>query len=268
MFRSAWFWRLPGLCLLVIAGLMLTPPVDALAGVQRLTRAAPDLLWWWLTWLGDTHFALALFLAATIATGHRHASPALLWSIAPATLSLHGIKALAAAPRPAAVLPPEALHIIGDVLRQGSFPSGHTVTAFTLAACWILTTRPPQRGMAAAVSLPLAFAIGLSRVGVGAHWPLDVAVGALLGWLCAAVAVIAAGRWGPRPGDALRRWEIGAAGVLGLGLWWRTVPATVEPLAHALGGLVVGVALVAAARRIWPRRSSTMAPLGQWRETE
>ncbi|MFN3610573.1 phosphatase PAP2 family protein [Tepidimonas sp.] len=268
MLRSIWFWGLPALWLLVIAGLVFISPIDALVGVQRLTRTTPDLLWWWLTWLGDTHFALAMFLAAAIATGHRRASPALLWSIAPATLTLHGIKALAAAPRPAAVLPPDAFHLIGDVLRQGSFPSGHTVTAFTLAACWVLTTPPPQRRLAAAAALPLAFAIGLSRVAVGAHWPLDVAVGALLGWLCAAAAVVAARRWGPRPGDVLHHWEIAAAGVLGLGLWGRALPASVEPLAHALGGLVVGVALVAAALQIWLLRSSAVMPLWRRRETE
>ncbi len=258
--RSAWCWGLPALLLLVIAGLLLTPAPVALASVQRLTLLAPDLLWQWLTWLGDTHFALALFLGAALASDHRGALPALLWSIAPATLTLHGIKALVGAPRPAAVLPPDAVHIIGEALRLHSFPSGHTVTAFTLAACWILTAPPSRRWLSAAVSLPLAFAIGLSRVAVGAHWPLDVAAGALLGWLCAALSVAAAQQWGPQPGTAWRRWNMGAAGVLGLGLWWRPLPVAVEPLAHALGGLVIALALVSSSLPTWPHWLSSVLP--------
>lgn len=61
-----------------------------------------------------------------------------------------------------------------------SFPSGHTVTAFTLAAAvGILFPRLSIPAFAAAV------AIGISRVMITSHYLSDVFAGAGLGILCA-----------------------------------------------------------------------------------
>jgi undecaprenyl-diphosphatase len=57
-----------------------------------------------------------------------------------------------------------------------SFPSGHTSAAFAIAAA--LHREPFCAGP---VALLLAVGIGLSRVYLGAHYPLDVAAGAALG---------------------------------------------------------------------------------------
>ena len=57
-----------------------------------------------------------------------------------------------------------------------SFPSGHTAAAFGVAVA--VAGEPHCAGPA---SLLLAVGIGLSRVYLGAHYPLDVAVGAVLG---------------------------------------------------------------------------------------
>ena len=67
-------------------------------------------------------------------------------------------------------------HLVGPVPFGTSFPSGHTTTSFALAIA--LTFRWPKLGP---LVLPLAALIGLSRIVVGAHYPLDVAGGALLG---------------------------------------------------------------------------------------
>jgi undecaprenyl-diphosphatase len=67
-----------------------------------------------------------------------------------------------------------------------SFPSGHTTAA--LAAAVALAGAPFGLGPAALV---LAVGIGLSRVYLGAHYPLDVAVGAVLGAISGGAARLA-----------------------------------------------------------------------------
>lgn len=63
-----------------------------------------------------------------------------------------------------------------------SFPSGHTTTAFAMAACLLLMMplKPWQRWSL----VLLATGTGLSRIYLFQHFPADVAAGSLLGLLC------------------------------------------------------------------------------------
>jgi undecaprenyl-diphosphatase len=60
--------------------------------------------------------------------------------------------------------------------RSSSFPSGHSASAFAFASAVTM-----EHKGAATLVLPLAAAVGYSRVHTGVHWPSDVAAGAAIG---------------------------------------------------------------------------------------
>ncbi|HEY0512138.1 MAG TPA: phosphatase PAP2 family protein [Thermoanaerobaculia bacterium] len=64
-----------------------------------------------------------------------------------------------------------------------SFPSGHTAVAFAVAAAFA-----GQAGLLGALLLALAVGIAVSRVYLGAHYPLDVAAGVLVGTISGVAA--------------------------------------------------------------------------------
>lgn len=73
---------------------------------------------------------------------------------------------------------------------SGSFPSGHSATAFALAIC-LGALFPRGRWY----FLLLACLAGLHRVLAHSHWPSDVFAGAFLGTLAAGAVLIATQRW-------------------------------------------------------------------------
>jgi membrane-associated phospholipid phosphatase/MFS family permease len=79
-----------------------------------------------------------------------------------------------------------------------SFPSGHLIVTAALAAAAAAVVPALRRPLLAYVT-----AVGLTRVLFGAHFPLDVLVGAALGHRCGlyAVTLIARARLLPRPGE-------------------------------------------------------------------
>jgi undecaprenyl-diphosphatase len=69
-----------------------------------------------------------------------------------------------------------------------SFPSGHTAAAFGIAVALA-----GEGSWLGALTLSLASGIALSRVYLGAHYPLDVAAGTLVGTLCGIAARLVVG---------------------------------------------------------------------------
>ncbi len=111
------------------------------------------------------------------------------------------LKAGIVRPRPEMMLP----HVKVLLPAAGySFPSGHTVRSF--AAAVVLSRRLPHWSW---LLYLLAGLIGVARVVVGAHFPLDVIggalIGALIGWLVLIVGGIV---W---PAEATHEKEGGAA---------------------------------------------------------
>jgi membrane-associated phospholipid phosphatase len=159
-----------------------------------IPRALPGgLTAWWdnimiaLTQLGDTHVMLWIILLVNLpwlmSAGRKFSEKLPLYLVVfsivlvLATVISQSLKWLVVELRPAGVLSPELLHILGKTLTYYSFPSGHTVTAFS-GMCILLPIIPVSWRWGA---LALAAGIGFSRIGVGAHWPIDVASGAFLG---------------------------------------------------------------------------------------
>jgi membrane-associated phospholipid phosphatase len=155
------------------------------AGFERLNAAAtayPDWVWEWLTVLGDERvpLALSLFFARR--------RPRLFWTLVLAALLAiaysQGLKHLFDTLRPPAVLPADAFHQIGPGPRRTSFPSGHSTSAGVFFGVLLYYARWRETR---ALLLLIALLVGLSRVAVGVHWPVDVAFG-LAGGLAAAWA--------------------------------------------------------------------------------
>jgi undecaprenyl-diphosphatase len=135
-----------------------------------------------LTRLGDgkswTIAGLACF--ATMTPYGRHLGLRLATSAILGSLFSQALKRSLTRPRPdVSIAGFEALAVNPD---RFSFPSGHTAAAFAVSVA--LADEPHGVGPSA---LLLAVGIGLSRVYLGAHYPLDVLAGALLG-VCAGLA--------------------------------------------------------------------------------
>lgn len=89
-----------------------------------------------------------------------------------------------------------------DHVRDGSFPSDHATLAFALAVgLWL--RRPPKLPHIWMPLLAVAFAVGWSRVFLGAHYPSDIAGGALVGSAAVAITALPPGRKVLRTLDAV-----------------------------------------------------------------
>jgi len=181
-------WATISLCV----GLILFLACGYHGGFSRLNTLAaelPEPLWQWLTVLGDERVAFALTLFFT------RRCPRVFWTLIGAALFAiaftHSLKPLFSALRPPAVLEAGTFNLIGPRLREHSFPSGHTVTAATFFGVWVYTVR--ARWLRVFLIL-LAVAAGLSRVAVGVHWPVDVAVGLAGGAMAARLGASLAAR--------------------------------------------------------------------------
>ena len=168
---------------------------DIFISINALWQHAPTLAHN-LTQLGDAGVLFAFLLCFALIAPK-------FWEglIAGSLLSLvltHFLKAIYAMPRPARVFGEDAFNIIGEKLMgANSFPSGHTTTIWT-ALCVLLIAFMPRNfkwrvPFIVGVVLLGAF-VGLSRIGVGAHYPLDVLAGALLGCVCGVFGVLVVSR--------------------------------------------------------------------------
>jgi membrane-associated phospholipid phosphatase len=112
----------------------------------------------------------------------------MLAAVAVADIAKRIAKSLVRRTRPKALLEEgdyEADKGGSDNKKKQSFPSGHT--ACTVAAARAFARNVPEGSAPAAVA---AVALGLSRVAKGEHWPLDVAAGAVIGFVAEACTAL------------------------------------------------------------------------------
>ncbi|MBK9131673.1 MAG: phosphatase PAP2 family protein [Gammaproteobacteria bacterium] len=174
--------------MLLLIVLWLTDSNESLFIVINQQRHIPDLAWSSLIILGDS---MILFAVALPFCGRRpEVIRAVIVSAIVAALAVRGLKWLVVEMRPVAVL--ETIHIIGPSLRKSSFPSGHATTIFTFVAIICFYT---SKRLYRVLLVTLAVLVGISRLGVGAHWPTDVVAGAAIGWASAIVGGILSERW-------------------------------------------------------------------------
>lgn len=250
-------WRVARCCLVPVFALLVMTVVYASGTNQSLFlwfnglgSLTGDSLWANLTVLGEGWVLVALMLPFV---GRR---PALVWALVVTALLVAVVvpqlKHIFGMPRPPAIFPADVIHIIGGGYRSRSFPSGHSAAAFAFAGVLWMHFRSPW---IRAASLLLAMAVGVSRMAVGVHWPLDVAGGACLGWLCAMAGCWFTARW--RWGESLPAQRLIAV-MLGMVALW--VMARYQPDSPLASWLPKGIAVAVLAgalpgfARLWRNR--------------
>ncbi len=169
----------------------------AFAALNAVATSYPDWVLAGTTSLGGEGvvFALSLLFARRY--------PRVFWALVlgavVAVAYSRGLKPLFDVPRPPAVLPPDSFNLIGPAHRRASFPSGHSVTAGVFFGVLVYYARGWETRV---LWVLLGVLVGLSRVAVGVHWPVDVAFGlgggVLAGWIGARLAA----RWSALATDA------------------------------------------------------------------
>ncbi|MBT4882010.1 MAG: phosphatase PAP2 family protein [Flavobacteriales bacterium] len=103
------------------------------------------------------------------------------------------LKKIFAMPRPAAIFENESFVIIGKILSGNtSLPSGHSIATFVVITILLFAFMPKRNKYKVIWSsfiLMLGFIIAFSRVGVGAHYPIDVIVGSIIGYIVTVIGI-------------------------------------------------------------------------------
>lgn len=175
---------LPGLSILIFAGILLLIFYGKSACFISLNSYHAyylDVFFINYTFFGDGIFSICLMAAFLFFYKNKRQFLALLVSFLFAGLGTQIIKNLFNAPRPKIFFEAgQYLHFIDGVslANNCSFPSGHTATAFAIAAVlmYFIKNKNQQKLLLLAAAL-----VGYSRIYLAQHFLLDVLAGAVLG---------------------------------------------------------------------------------------
>lgn len=140
----------------------------------RLASRWLDALMRLLSSLGSAWSSILLCIFLWVFPDSKVQATAVSLSVAGSHLLVQALKRSFRRLRPYVKWP--AVRIVTSQLKDGSFPSGHTTAAFSIAGVFSITAQ--------AATFPLwtlAGLVGLSRVYLGHHYPSDVLAGAVLG---------------------------------------------------------------------------------------
>ncbi|MBO9584775.1 MAG: phosphatase PAP2 family protein [Flavobacterium sp.] len=97
------------------------------------------------------------------------------------------LKKIFLVPRPAASFNNDTFFIVGKTLSgHNSLPSGHSIVIFTVLTVLLFAFMPSNFKMKMVWSFAIVIVgliLAFTRVGVGAHYPLDVVIGAIMGYI-------------------------------------------------------------------------------------
>ena len=169
---------------------------DAFLYINSVLSKAPDLEYN-VTQLGDILISfslLSIFIFYTPKLWKTLLTAAILSLVVSASL-----KKIFAVPRPAAVFNNESFTIIGRALKgHTSLPSGHSIATFIVITTILFAFRPTNK-YARIIWYIAILAIGLgivfSRVAVGAHYPFDVIIGSIIGYMLTILAISINKKW-------------------------------------------------------------------------
>ena len=158
--------------------------VDWFLSINHFLSQWP-LFWLNMTQLGDAFVLIPIMSLLLIRQPNILAA---LFGAVPLAAIVSSVgKKLFAVPRPAATLDHDLFTIVGSaVSSHTSLPSGHTITIFTAMTVFIVGTllqnnTDKKKMFVLIFGVIVASMVALSRVAVGAHWPLDLILGAILG---------------------------------------------------------------------------------------
>lgn len=174
-----WVWLVPllplGLAFALYFGDLQTP---TFLFINRYTQLLPDTLWTWFTFLGNGWGIFALCFPLLLLAPRLLCAGLLAATIGGIMSQI--LKRLLDLPRPSSILAAEDFYRIGEPILHRAMPSGHTLTAFSVAAAIYFATTQTKRDSLWWIFI-LASLSGLSRNALGAHWFTDVLAGSAIG---------------------------------------------------------------------------------------
>ena len=158
--------------------------VNGFIAINSRGNIADEKVWSFITLMGDTGILWPMLLIFSITS--MKTIYAVLAAVPMGGFLSVLLKKLFDSPRPSGLLESVDIHVIGPVLTTHSYPSGHTITIFAAISAIVLSYSIQAKSLGSIFKIGLfifATVVGISRIMVGAHWPLDCLAGACVGWI-------------------------------------------------------------------------------------